>query len=144
VFEDELAHILFSTSNGGKDEARKRAESVKAKLDQGGSFEALAAQHSEDPEFSQGGLFGTVKVGEIVPQLERALSSVRPGEITGIIEMPDGLHIFKVLKRRLVPSPDFERAKNAIADKLFGEAFKRQYFLWIEGLRTSSYIKINK
>lgn len=144
VFEYELAHILFNTNNGGVEGAKKRADEVKNRLERGASFEAMASQYSEDPEFAQGGLFGTVKIGEIVPQLEKALNGVRPGEVTGVVQMSDGLHIFKILKRTLVPSPDFERAKGRIADKLFGDAFQRQYFVWIEGVRSNSYIKINK
>lgn len=144
VFEYELSHILFNRTNGGPAEAMKRAQNVRGKLDRGSAFEALASQFSEDPEFSQGGLFGTVKVGEIVPQLEKALVGIRPGDVTGIVEMPDGYHIFKVIRRTLVASPDFERAKARIGDRLFAEAFRRQYFVWIESLRSTSYVKINK
>lgn len=144
VFEYELAHILFLPKPDQKDAVLKKAASIKDQLSQGANFEALAAQYSEDPEFSQGGIFGTVKVGEILPQMEKALSGLRPGDTTEVVQMADGLHIFKVLKRSLVPSPEFNRARAAIADSLFAESFRRQYFIWIEGLRTSSYVKINK
>ena len=144
VFEYELSHIFFTPKNGGLEEARRRAQGVATRLTSGTPFEALAAQHSEDPEFSQGGFFGNVKVGEIVPQLESALASIRPGDTTSLVEMSDGIHIFKILRRRLVPSPEFEKAKGQIADRLFAEAFSRQYHLWIEVLRSASYVKLNK
>ena len=144
VFEYELAHILFLTSNGGDSGARKRAEEVKKSLDSGGSFERLASQHSEDPRFTQGGIFGEVKVGEIVPALETALRGRQPGDTTGVVKMPDGYHIFKVLKRKLSPSPEFIKAKAQIAEVLFSQSVKRQYETWIDGQRQTAYIKINK
>jgi len=144
VFEYELAHILFSPNNGGLSGAKDRADLVVRKLESGNSFESLAAQYSEDPDFSQGGVFGTVRVGEIVPSLEKALVGLAPGATTGVVQMADGFHVFKILKRTLVPSPDFERNRGRIADKLFSEAFQRQYFVWIEVLRLSSYVKLNK
>ena len=144
VFEYELAHILFLTKNGGPEEAMKKAQEVRKSLNSGGNFERLASQHSEDPRFTQGGVFGEVKVGEIVPALENALKGKKPGDITKIVKMGDGLHIFKILKRKLSPSPEFIKAKPRIAEALFSQAFKRQYDLWIEGQRQTAYIKINK
>jgi peptidyl-prolyl cis-trans isomerase SurA len=143
IFEYELSHILFLPKNGGAAGATGRAEEVKSRLDKGQSFESLASQYSEDPDFTQGGVFGVVKAGEIVPQLEKALAGLQVGETTGLVAMGDGVHIFKVLKKTLVPSEEFLRLKPQIADRLYAEAFKKQYLIWIESLRRSAYLKIN-
>lgn len=143
VFEYTLAHILFLPSNGGEKAALERAEKVKEQLAKGTSFSALAAKFSEDPRFSQGGLFGEVRAGEIVPALEKALVGVKEGDTTSVVKMPDGYHIFKVLKRSLVASEEFERLKAQIADKLFSEIFFRQYETWIQDQRRTAFLKIH-
>lgn len=143
VFEYTLAHILFLPSNGGEKAALGRAQSVKEQLSKGLSFNSLAAKYSEDPRFSQGGLFGQVRAGEIIPALEKALVGVREGDTTSIVKMPDGYHIFKVLKRSLVASEEFQRLKSQIADKLFSEIFYRQYETWIQDQRRTAFLKIH-
>lgn len=144
IFEFSLAHIVFLNSNGGEEKALERAQSVKEKLSNGGNFEALAAQYSEDPEFSQGGTFGTFKMGDLVPAIEKSVYRLGPGEISDVVKMANGYHIFKVVKRSLVPSPDFERRKPEISGILFRESFQRQFKVWLESLRRASYVRINQ
>jgi peptidyl-prolyl cis-trans isomerase SurA len=142
VYEYDLAHILF-LKKGSPDDDRARAEQVRSKVVLTGNFDGLAAQYSEDPHFSQGGLFGNVKAGEVAPALERALQGLQPGDITQVVDMPDGYHIFKILKRTLVPSPELNAARPRIQEILFTQGFSRQYRSYIEQRRLASYIRIN-
>lgn len=143
VFELTLAQIVFLESNGGPKKALERAEQVLGRLKGGSNFEALAAQYSEDPHFSQGAIFGTFRMGDLIPAIERSVQHLGQGEVSEIVKMPDGYRIFKVTKKKLVPSPDFERRKNEIGSILFREAFQKQYVNWIEQLKRDSYIRIN-
>lgn len=143
VFEFTLSHIVFLSSNGGEAAALKRADAVKSKLSSGGSFEALASQYSEDPEFSQGGSFGVFRAGDLIASVEKSVFKLAPGETSDIVKMSDGFHIFKVNKRSLVPSPDFERRRGEISSILFKSAFQRQFRAWLESLRRTSYVKTN-
>ncbi len=140
VFEFTLAHIVFLSKDAN---AKTKAQNLKAKLAAGGNFEALASQYSEDPNFTQGGQFGNFRMGDLVPAVEKAVYKLSPGETSEIVEMADGFHIFKVLKRSLVPSAEFERRKNEIAGILFKDAFQRQFKVWLEQLKRTSYIKVN-
>ena len=143
VFEYQLAHILFVPKDGDSQGARERAKDVLQKLNKGESFNALAAKYSEDPRFSQGGLFGLVRAGEIVPALERSLKGLKEGDVTQVVEMPDGFHIFKVLDRNLVASSDFQQKRRVIENRLFSEIFYRQYKTWIDDQRKSAFLKIH-
>lgn len=141
VFEYTLSHILFLNKNEG---ALSRANAVKNKIASGMSFEAAAAQFSEDPQFSQGGVFGVVRAGDVVPQLEKALSGLRAGDVTAPVAMPDGIHLFKVTKRDLVPSPELEAQRGRISQILFTQAFNKQYKTWIDQRRQASYVRKNQ
>lgn len=143
VFEYELAHIFFQPKENKSKSPSERANEVLNKLKSGESFNVLASKYSEDPRFSQGGLFGVVKAGDIVPELEKALKGLKEGDTTGIVKMSNGFHIFKVLDRKLVASDDFEREKRFIADKLFSEVFFRQYGTWMQEQRKSAFLKVH-
>lgn len=148
VFEFNLSHIVFLVPKDGDQKAgmaaaKVKAEALKAKLAAGGNFEALASQYSEDPNFTQGGQFGNFRMGDLVPSVEKAVYKLSPGETSDVVQMADGYHVFKVLKRSLVPSNEFERRKNEIASILFKDAFQRQFRVWLEALKRTSYIKVN-
>ncbi len=143
VFEYTLAHILFLSSNGGADEAYARAKAISLKLEQGVPFETLAVQHSEDPQFVQGGIFGTFRVSDFNKEVEGVISKLNVSDISQVVRMPDGSHIFKVLKKTLVPSPDLDAKREDIRRKLLSENFKRQFRYWLDERRRNSYIRIN-
>ncbi len=143
VFEYTLAHILFLKTNGGPDEAKKRADGVFAKLGSKVPFEVLAAQHSEDPHFVQGGLFGTFKVTDFNKDVEQVIAKMGVTDVSAVVAMPDGYRIFKVIKKVLVPSPEFESKRDDIHRKLLSENFKKQFRNWVESRRKTAYIKIN-
>jgi peptidyl-prolyl cis-trans isomerase SurA len=143
VFEYTLAHILFLNSNGGAEKSQERARVVREKLDQGLPFETLAAQHSEDPQFVQGGVFGTFRVSDFNKDVELVISKLGLTETSPVVKMSDGFRIFKVLKKTLVPSPDFEARREEIRRRLMSEQFKKQIKSWLSQKRKSAYIKIN-
>ncbi|MCC7404307.1 MAG: peptidylprolyl isomerase [Bdellovibrionales bacterium] len=143
VFEYTMSHILFLTNKGEK-EAHQRARLVQDKLKAGSSnFETLASQFSEDPNFSQGGLLGTFKSGEMLPEIELAVRALSVGETTGVVKTRVGLHLVKVLKKTLVPSPGFEAKKEELREALFAQAFKKQLRNWLDAKRHDSFIRIN-
>jgi len=143
VFEYTLAHILFLSSRDGSEAAEKRARIVREKLDKKIPFETLAAQYSEDPNFVQGGLFGTFRVSEFNKDVEQVISQLGVTDISPVIKMADGYRIFKVLKKTLVPSPDLEAKRENIRQLLLADNFKKQFRSWLEQRRRDSYIKIN-
>lgn len=141
VFEYTLSHIFFADSNGGADAAKLRAEDVKKKLDEGLPFDTLVSQYSEDKEYSQnGGSFGTFRLSDLNPQLRQVLAPLSAGDVSSVVQMPDGFHIFKVVKKVLVPSPDLEAKREEIRRYLTSVEFKRQFHAWLAKKRAESFI----
>jgi peptidyl-prolyl cis-trans isomerase SurA len=108
TFEYTLSHIMFSSKTGGDQAALNRARAVEEKLKSGQSFEKLAEQYSEDPDFTKGGSFGVFKAGEMSKALESAVRKVGTGEVTGIVKTGQGYDIIKINKRTLVSDPRFD------------------------------------
>ncbi len=145
VYEYKLSHIFFADTNGGAAAAKARAEEVKEKLDDGIPFTTLAAQYSEDKQYSQNaGDFGTYRLSDLNPKIRAILAPLSAGDISPVVKMADGYHIFRVDKKILVPSPGLEAKRDAIRRYLMGIYFKRRFREWLKKRRAESFIHINK
>lgn len=143
TFQYKLAHILFLPKAGDVAGAEQRAKAVLEKLNAGASFETLASQFSEDPNFTAGGLLGTFKSGESLPEIEAAVAPLNVNNTTAVIRTRVGFHVVKLLEKVLIPSPDFEQNKRKIHAYLSEQAFKKQFAFWLAQKRQDSVIRIN-
>lgn len=144
INEFSVAHIFFNPRKGGQQAAYERAQTVIEKLRAGESFEALAEQYSEDPNFTAGGNLGTFKSGEFLPEIENSIQSVNEGETTQIVKSRMGYHIAKLLSKTITTDPRFEREKDRIKAQLLEASFKRQLKVWLDAKKEDSFIRINE
>lgn len=143
AFEFTLAHIFFDSEKGGANAARARAEEVHKKLKAGGSFERLAAEASEDPNYEEGGALGVFKTGELQKGLDVVIQRLSPGEFTAVTAANGGFHIVRVNKKKLIPDPRTEKERERLRAELYDKAFKRQLKSWLETLRQDAFVRIN-
>jgi tetratricopeptide (TPR) repeat protein len=87
--EVELRIIVVDSSS--------QAEHVLEKLKNGEDFAALAKEVSIDPTASDGGYMGLVNPSTLRSELREALKGILPGQMTGLIRLPAGYAILKVL-----------------------------------------------
>jgi parvulin-like peptidyl-prolyl isomerase len=80
-----------------KDEARKLAEQVDKKAKKpGADFATLANDYTEDPSGKgQGGKLGTFPRGRMVPEFDKPVFEMQPGDVSDVIETGFGFHIIK-------------------------------------------------
>ena len=78
-----------------KEDAKKLAHEVWRKASAPGTdFSALADEYTEDPSGKgRGGKLGTFPKGRMVPEFDKPLFELRPGQISAVIETPFGFHI---------------------------------------------------
>jgi parvulin-like peptidyl-prolyl isomerase len=79
-------------------EARQRADTALKRLQAGETFEAVAKSVSESPDRDKGGDMGSLPVTALPPFLTEAAASMKPGDISKVIESDLGLHVFKMLE----------------------------------------------
>lgn len=78
-------------------EARKKAAAALASLKRGEKFEEVAKTLSEDATTrEQGGSLGTFGRGTYHEVIEQAAFSLKPGQVSGVLVSPAGLHLVKV------------------------------------------------
>jgi peptidyl-prolyl cis-trans isomerase SurA len=86
-------------SQGAKDVARAKAESLLAEIRRGGDFESVAKRESMDASRDVGGDLGWARRGVMVPEFERWLFppyGLQPGQLSPVVETPFGYHIIRV------------------------------------------------
>lgn len=80
-----------------KARARAKAESLLVEIKKGGDFEMIAKRESMDQASKPtGGDLGWNRRGAMVPQFERMMFALNPGQISPVVETAFGYHIIRV------------------------------------------------
>lgn len=80
---------------------KERLDEFRTRVLQGENFATLAILYSEDPGSARrGGELGFYGRGELYPEFEAVAFSLRPGEISDIVETQAGYHIIQMIERR--------------------------------------------
>jgi peptidyl-prolyl cis-trans isomerase D len=117
-------HILIKAGVGAKPEekedARKKAEDVLAKVEKGTPFEELAKKFSEDKASAQeGGDLGLFPRGQMVQPFEEAAFGLEPGEVSEVVETRFGFHIIRVEEKIPEGTKSLDKVKDDIRKTLF-------------------------
>jgi len=121
-----LVKVERTASDSERTAARGRAEKLLEQAKAGGDFAALAAEHSEDAGSKRkGGEVGPFARGSMAPEFEEAAFSLKPGDVSGIVETDFGFHIIRVEERKEASFQPYDEVKDRIRRKVTIER-KRQ------------------
>jgi peptidyl-prolyl cis-trans isomerase SurA len=141
VSQTRARHILIKTNElVSEDEARRRLIGLKERLDNKADFAVLARAQSEDASSAKGGDLGWISPGDTVPEFERAMNALNPGEVSNPVKTPFGWHLIQVLERR---NEDMSKERQRIDARMALRARKsdESYQEWVRQLRDKSYIE---
>ena len=142
VSQTRARHILIKTSEVMSDaEARRRLTSLKERLDNGGSFEELARSNSQDLSAAKGGDLGWLYPGDTVPEFEKVMNALQPGQVSEPVQSPFGWHLIQVVERR-VEDVSTERQRAAARMALRQRKAEEVYQDWVRQLRDRAYVEI--
>lgn len=131
-FEQARArHILISystafasRSNRSEAAAKMKAEEIFLQLKRGTQFQALAVLNSEDPYTRQkGGDLGYASHRQLDPELDGAIWSLDPGQISDPLKGRFGYEIVQVEERRI---QSLEAVRDIIVGKMRAAALERK------------------
>ncbi|MCF7911638.1 MAG: peptidylprolyl isomerase [Candidatus Cloacimonetes bacterium] len=88
-----LSHILIP---GNCDDSKECAQRIREKLHTPEDFVHLAVSVSKCPSCLQNGDLGYLLPGELIPELDRVAFSMKPGEISDVLQTSFGYHILMV------------------------------------------------
>ena len=142
VQQTRARHILIKVNQiVSTAEARRKLAELKERLDnKAAKFEDLARLYSNDGSANKGGDLGWIYPGDTVPEFERAMNSLRPGQVSDPVESPFGYHLIEVLERKTEEvSRERQRlmARQALRDQKLEEAYED----WLRQLRDRAYVE---
>ena len=141
VSQTHARHILIKTNElVSEDEARRRLIALKERLDNKADFAELARAHSEDASSVKGGDLGWLSPGDTVPEFERAMNQLKPGEVSDPVKTPFGWHLIQVLERRdqdVTQERKRLEARRALRERKTEEAFED----WVRQARDRAYVE---
>ncbi len=141
VQQTRARHILVKTNElVSETEARNRILALKDRLDNKVDFAELARARSEDSSASRGGDLNWLSPGDTVPEFERAMDELKPGEISGPVRSPFGWHLIQVMERRnqdMTQEGQRMNARQTLRERKTDEAYQE----WVRQLRDRAYVE---
>lgn len=101
----------------------------------------MAKLFSQDGAASKGGDLGWIYPGDTVPEFERAMNALKPGEVSEPVKSPFGFHLIEVLERR-VQDVSAERQRAAARQVLRERKMDEAYQDWLRQVRDSAYVEL--
>jgi len=126
-------------------DAEAQAESIYQQLKKGADFAELAKEKSIDPSAkNNGGDLGFFGWGRMVPEFQDVAFKLKEGEISRPVKTMFGWHIIKLVERRQVEQPAFDKAKDTIRARLERERGQKRVKEYFEELKKKVNFKVNE
>lgn len=117
-----LIYIPKDADKKAQEEALSKANKIRSQLLKGVKFEELAKIYSDDTGSKEkGGDLGIIKKGQTLPEFEKEIFQLKPGEISQPIRSPYGYHIVKVEEKFPEKILPFEKVKDLAKEECFQE-----------------------
>jgi peptidyl-prolyl cis-trans isomerase SurA len=141
IDQTHVRHILIKVSQlTSENDAKVRVIRLKERLDNGSDFEELAKIHSEDPSGDKGGDLDWISPGDTVPEFEKAMDRLQPGEISGPVQSTFGWHLIQVIERRTKDVSN-ERQRQEATNTIRARKTDPAYQEWLQQLRDRAYVE---
>ena len=140
------SHILVMVDKNAdaaaKQAALAKANGILAELKQNPAlFEAKAKSDSQCPSGAQGGSLGVFEQGQMVPEFEKAVLALKPGEISGVVETQYGYHIIRRDALQKGSVRPFAEVKDQVIAFLQDQAQGKAFRDYLDGLKKSAGYK---
>ncbi len=142
----QASHILIgvdaNASAEDKSKAKQKAEALLKRVKAGEDFATLAKENSSCPSAQQGGNLGYFSKGQMVPEFDTVAFSLKPGEISDIVETKFGYHIVKVVDKKPAGTIAFPEAKEDIINYLKIQKIQQGINEYVEKLRKEATVEL--
>jgi parvulin-like peptidyl-prolyl isomerase len=123
-----------------KEVAEKAFQEIRSGVD----FAEVAKKYSESPDAQNGGDLGFFAKGDMPPEFDEVIFSLKMGEVSKVVKTPYGYQIFKLTGQREAHRVSFEDAKEQIKTMLRKQKRMFAFDFWIAEIRENSEIILNQ
>lgn len=142
ITQTHARHILLRPDElQSAAQVENRLLQLRRRIEGGDDFETLARAHSQDAvSAARGGDLGWSNPGDLVPEFEKEMSQLQPGEVSPPFESRFGWHIVQVLERRERDSTEeFRRAE--AREQVRQRKIQEESASWMRRMRDESYVE---
>jgi parvulin-like peptidyl-prolyl isomerase len=127
--------------SGGGSAQKTMADEIRSKLITGADFDKMAQMYSEDSTRDLGGDWGWIDDKTLSPELSRVAFSLKPGEISKVVDLGGNNYILKVEARQGGEVKPLQAVRADIEARLRQEQAQQLQEHWLASLRSKAYIK---
>lgn len=124
-----------------KEDLRLKAINILKRIRAGEPFEALANENSPD-RARTGGDIGYVEKGSLNPSIEEVAFLLKPGEVSDVIESPQGFYIIRALDRRGGGNLSVKATRENVEDRIYRSKMEKKFDEWMVEKRQKAHIEI--
>jgi peptidyl-prolyl cis-trans isomerase SurA len=108
----------------------------------GADFAEVAKAQSKDASARDGGDLGTMKRGELTPEIETEIVKLDPGQISPPFRSPLGYHLFRLESKETLEGEGLARAKQQIREILFRQKYDTRLEAWLREIKQRAIIEV--
>ncbi len=140
--ESRVRHIFLRIDKNNPTAVRGVVMDIMKKLKEGVAFADLAKVYSSDEASAKaGGDIGFLKKGQMSPEFESIVFSLKSGEVSEPVFTEKGAHIIKVEETKGDRQQSLSEVSNKIKEILLQKTYEKRYNEWIRGLRKKAFIE---
>jgi peptidyl-prolyl cis-trans isomerase SurA len=138
-------HILVRVDAQVSEEvARRRILDIRRRIELGTDFAQMARDFSQDPGSAQkGGELDWAYPGDLVPEFERAMFGLQPGQMSDPVRSVFGVHLIQLLERKREPLTE-DRLRTAARMVLRDQKLAEAVSEWTREVRANAYVEIKR
>jgi peptidyl-prolyl cis-trans isomerase SurA len=144
-YRDDAVHLRLIQFNrrGGETDAELRAKAieVRGRFDRGEKFEDLAREYSQDSRRSRGGDWDWQKKTDLKTEFSEPLFSLKKGEMTEPIILPEGCFLLYVEDRVYAGIQPIDEVRTQIEQMIIRQMAAINQERWLERLRRNGYVR---
>lgn len=140
------SHILVKVEENASPEDKAKAlekiKGIQKRIQKGEDFAVVAKEVSDCPSKENGGDLNYFQRGQMVGPFENAAFSLKPGQMSDIVETEYGYHLIKLTDRKDAGVMSFEEMKPRIEQHIKSEKVGQQLTVYVDQLRAAAKIDI--
>lgn len=137
-----LRMITLAKKDSTGSDNRRLADEIVSKIRAGSDFSRMAQLYSEDSNAGAGGEWGWTDRKTLNPEISSVAFSLKPGEVSDVIETPEAYFILKVESRRGGVAKPLSQVRQEVQERVIAEQKQAAFKAWTATLRKKAYIKI--
>jgi len=139
-----LIVLPFDPKTEKREAVEKTGREVLDKIKKGADFQSMAKQYSKGVAAQTGGDVGFLGPEELAPFIAKAITGLRPGEVSDLVQGPGGYYIIKLLDLDTkILNPSDPATRERVRKYLYEQEMNRKFDEWVRGLEEKAFIQIS-